>query len=132
MRYLLDTCVISDFVKGIGKTAERLRSEPPHAIAVSAITAMELQYGLLLKPAKVKKIAPLIQDMVEAVHVLPYAKHIVKETAAIRAKLKRQGTPIGAYDLLIGATAKVHNLVLVTSNTSEFERIEGLTSEDWR
>jgi tRNA(fMet)-specific endonuclease VapC len=50
----------------------------------------------------------------------------------VRAKLKVQGQPIGAYDILIAGCALVRGLVLVTSNTGEFARVAGLVIEDWR
>lgn len=50
----------------------------------------------------------------------------------MRAALAKRGTPIGPYDVMIGGTALRHGLVLVTSNTDEFERINGLIVEDWR
>ena len=42
------------------------------------------------------------------------------------------GTPIGSYDLQIAAIALANNLILVTHNTREFERVEGLQLEDWQ
>jgi tRNA(fMet)-specific endonuclease VapC len=50
MRYLLDTCVVSDFVKGEANTSQKLKSVSPEDIAVSAITSMELKYGLANNP----------------------------------------------------------------------------------
>ncbi len=47
MRYLLDTCVVSDFVKGEPNTLKRLKAIAPSQIAISSITAMELRYGLV-------------------------------------------------------------------------------------
>ena len=41
------------------------------------------------------------------------------------------GTSIGAYDLQIAAIALVNNLTLITHNTREFERVDGLQIEDW-
>ena len=49
----------------------------------------------------------------------------------IRAKLASVGTPIGSYDLQIAAIALANNLILVTHNTREFERVDGLQIEDW-
>ena len=49
----------------------------------------------------------------------------------IRADLNRKGTPIGPYDLQIAAMALVNDCVLVTHNTAEFLRVEGLRLEDW-
>jgi tRNA(fMet)-specific endonuclease VapC len=51
--------------------------------------------------------------------------------AAIRVQLKMRGTPVGPFDLLIAATALEHNLILVTHNLSEFEKIKGLVCESW-
>jgi tRNA(fMet)-specific endonuclease VapC len=48
------------------------------------------------------------------------------------AELRRKGRPIGAYDLLIGATALRRGLVLVTSNTDQFAHGDSLILEDWR
>ena len=49
----------------------------------------------------------------------------------IRAYLEKAGTPIGPYDMQIAAVAVVHNLVVVTHNTSEFGRMPWLTVADW-
>lgn len=49
----------------------------------------------------------------------------------IRADLERKGTPIGPMDMLIAARAKAEDLILVTNNTREFERVEELEVEDW-
>jgi tRNA(fMet)-specific endonuclease VapC len=55
MRYLLDTCVISDFIKGEPGTQTRIRQTPPTDIAVSIVTVMELRYGLLLNAQRAQK-----------------------------------------------------------------------------
>ena len=49
----------------------------------------------------------------------------------IRATLERQGTPIGAMDLLIAAHARSLGVTLVTNNPREFGRVEGLQIETW-
>jgi tRNA(fMet)-specific endonuclease VapC len=49
----------------------------------------------------------------------------------IRARLKRAGTPIGPYDLLIAGQALARDLTLVTANTREFTRVDGLRIENW-
>lgn len=50
----------------------------------------------------------------------------------IRAQIQRLGTPIGSYDLQIAAIALANDLILVTHNTREFERVEGLKLDDWQ
>jgi tRNA(fMet)-specific endonuclease VapC len=58
MRYLLDPCVISDFIKGEAGTLARFKQTPPVDVAISAITVMELRYGLALNPQRAQKIEP--------------------------------------------------------------------------
>jgi tRNA(fMet)-specific endonuclease VapC len=55
-----------------------------------------------------------------------------EQAAQIRVALKSQGQPIGAYDVLIAATALQHSLIMVTANQREFERVPGLQTENWR
>ena len=132
MRYLLDTCVTSDFVKGDANVQARLKAERPSDIAISSITLMEIHYGLSLNAARAKKITPIIQSILQMISVLPYEDNEALATARIRASLKQQGTPIGPYDVMIAGTAQANGLIMVTSNVGEFQRVQGLTIEDWK
>lgn len=132
MQYLLDTCAISDFVKGETGTQNKLKETSPADIAVSAITVMELRYGLALNPQWGQKIEPVITSFLESVTILSFSTAEAEQAAQIRVILKSQGQPIGAYDVLIAATALQHNLVMVTANQREFERVPGLQTENWR
>ncbi|MEM6432715.1 MAG: type II toxin-antitoxin system VapC family toxin [Cyanobacteria bacterium P01_D01_bin.115] len=132
MRYLLDTCVISDFIKGEPGTIARLKQTSPVDIAISAVTVMELQYGLVLNPQRAQKVEPAISSILAAVTMLPFSNGEAKQAAQIRAMLKSQGQPIGAYDVLIAATALQHDLIMVTANQREFERVTSLQLENWR
>ena len=132
MRYLLDTCVISDFIKGEPGTQARLKQTPPTDIAVSVITVMELRYGLLINPQRAQKVEPTISSFLSSVTILPFSTVEADQAAHIRAVLKSQGQPIGAYDVLIAATALQHNLLMITANQREFDRVPGLQTENWR
>lgn len=132
MRYLLDTCVISDFIKGEAGTTARLKQTPPADTAISTITVMELRYGLALNPQRAQKVEPAITSILSSVTILSFGTAEAEQAAQIRATLKSQGQPIGAYDVLIAATALQHNLIMVTANQREFERISGLQTENWR
>ncbi len=132
MRYLLDTCVISDFIKGESNTLARIRQTPPSEIAVSSITVMELRYGLQLNPQRAQKVEPVISNFLTSVVLLPFDEVDAEQAGQIRSSLKTQGQPIGAYDVLIAATALRHQLVMVTANQREFERIPRLQLENWR
>ena len=67
-----------------------------------------------------------------SVHVLSYGEDDARATASVRAALKVRGQPSGAYGTLITGSVPARRLVLITSNTDEFARVEGLTLEDWR
>ncbi|MBO1070919.1 MAG: type II toxin-antitoxin system VapC family toxin [Dolichospermum sp. DEX189] len=132
MQYLLDTCVVIDFVKGDPNTLQRLKLISPDDISISAVTSMELKYGLAINPQRAIKIQPLIISFLNSVTILPFAEAEAEQTAQIRSFLKQAGTPIGAYDVLIAATAITHKLIIVTANVREFERIPNLQIENWR
>jgi tRNA(fMet)-specific endonuclease VapC len=132
MKYLLDTCVVSDFVRGVGPVQARLRSTAPPLVAISVVTVLEVRFGLLLRPAVARRLSKVVDGLFGAATVLPFETEDAERAASLRADLRRKGLPIGAYDLLIGATALRRDLVLVTSNTAEFEHCEGLVLEDWR
>lgn len=132
MRYLLDTCVLSDFIKGEPGTQTRLKQTPPTDIAVSSITVMELCYGLQLNPQRAAKIEPILTSLLASVALLPFGNAEAEQAAQIRSLLKTTGQPIGAYDVLIAATALQHNLIMVTANVREFDRVPGLPVENWR
>lgn len=132
MRFLLDTCVLSDFAQGRPDVLARVKATPPAEIAVSTITEMEIAYGLLLNARLARLLRPVVDAFLSAVHVLPYDAAAALETASLRAALRRRGRQIGAYDALIAGSALAQGLTLVTSNIREFERVERLTVEDWR
>lgn len=132
MKYLLDTCVISDFVKGDKNTVSTLKNTQPNEIAVSSITVMEIRYGLALNPKRAEKIKSMILDLLASITVLDFNQNDALESAKIRALLKQRGQPIGCYDILLAGTAINNKLIFVSSNVSEFSRINGLILENWR
>jgi tRNA(fMet)-specific endonuclease VapC len=132
MKYLLDTCTVSDFVKGQPNVLARVKATLPNLIAVSAFTRMEVDYGLALNAERAKKLAPILDAFFSTIATLPFDEADAQAAGAIRAALKTQGQPIGAYDLLIAGTGMARGLVVVTSNVGEFKRVSGLHVEDWR
>lgn len=132
MRYLLDTCTISDFVKGEINTLKRFKEVSTEALAISSITLMEINYGLLINPQKAKKIQPIIEEILIKVTILDFTSKDAEIASFIRSELKSKGKPIGFYDVLIAATAVNYQLILVTSNVREFNRIPNLRIENWR
>ena len=132
MKYLLDTCTVSDFVKGHPQILARIKATAPELICVSAVTRMEIEYGLALNAGRRISLGPVMQALFSAIATLPFDVADALAAAGVRAALKVKGRPIGAYDVLIAGTALARGLAVVTSNAREFERIGGLSVEDWR
>ena len=132
MKYLLDTCTVSDFVKGTPQVLERIRDAEPTSLAISVVTRMEIDYGLALNAGRARKYLPLLNDFFSVVPTLNIELADAAASASLRASLRLKGRPIGAYDVLIAGTALARGLTVVTSNIGEFGRITGLSVENWR
>jgi tRNA(fMet)-specific endonuclease VapC len=131
MIYLLDTCILSLFARGSQPVLTHVKRTPPEAIGLSAVTIMEVAYGLALNPARAVRLRPVLDAFIGAVKVIDYDSDAAHETASLRAALRAKGKPIGPFDTMIAGTALARGLVMVTANTGEFRRMDGLTLEDW-
>ena len=131
MRYLLDTNVCAVFLNGRSSSVrDRLLSNPAGEIAVCSVVKAELFYGAF-RSNNPKRTLERQQAFLSRFVSLPFQDEAALVAGEIRAKLASIGTPIGSYDLQIAAIAVVNNLTLVTHNTREFERVDGLQFEDW-
>jgi tRNA(fMet)-specific endonuclease VapC len=101
-------------------------------IGLSTVVYHELMYGAAAsarRRANEEKIALFIAS--GRIVLIDFNEADAGEAADIRAYLKRLGTPIGAYDVLIAAQARRAGTTLVTANTDEFARVPGLQVLDW-
>ena len=129
--YMLDTNIVAYAKNNRPEVVyERMSRFDPEDLCVSVITLAELEYGVFnsSNPERNQLALTLFLANIE---VVPFNDDAAVEYGRIRAELKRKGTPIGANDLMIAAHAKSLGVTLVTSNTREFERVEGLMLEDW-
>ncbi|HNC86925.1 MAG TPA: type II toxin-antitoxin system VapC family toxin [Agitococcus sp.] len=130
MIYLLDTniCIYIINNKPL-HVFQRFQKYQLNEIAISSISAAELAFGveksgsLRNRQALEKFLAPL--------DILPFNEECIWQYAQLRTQLQQQGKPIGSLDMLIAAHALSINATLVTNNTQEFERIQGLSLENW-
>lgn len=132
MKYLLDTCTVSDYFRRRGGVVSTAHAHPPHELAVSAITAHEIHFGVLRQPRAASSLAGRVRTFLTVVATVPFEPIDALASADIRARLERSGRNIGALDVLIAGVALARGLTLVTSNTREFSRVRGLSLEDWR
>jgi tRNA(fMet)-specific endonuclease VapC len=127
---MLDTNALSELIRNPhGSLAEKLNALDPDAVCTSIVAACELRFG-----ARRKGSAPLtkrVEQLLEAVTVLPLDTPADEHYSDIRAALERSGTPIGSHDLFIAAHARSRGMTLLTRNLREFTRVPGLRVEDW-
>jgi len=131
MDFLLDSnaCIraLNDLNSSV---AHQIAKRPPKHINLCTVVQMELYYGAY-KSARIEENLAILERFFDLFNVLPFDSQAAQKMAKIRARLAKKGTPIGPYDLQIAAIAIVNNLILVTHNTREFQRIEELQIEDW-
>ena len=120
--YLADTNVVSDARRGSEPVASWLRSVPPASVYLSVITLGEIMRGIQLKaksdPRSAAHLTEWLSELREryAANVLPITDRIAIEWGRICAI-----RPRGDADGLIAATALIHDLIVVTRNTADFD-----------
>jgi predicted nucleic acid-binding protein len=131
--YLLDTNIISEVLRRRPdpKVVARLREVEPEEIHASVITLFELRFGSMLRDDATNFWQKIEADILPLVRWLDVDRSVASKAGDIAAKLQRLGTPIGVNDCIIGGTALVHNLVLVSRNVRHFEKITNLLREVW-
>lgn len=128
--YVLDTNTLIYFFKGMGRVSERMLSVPPDEIGIPAIVLYELRMGIAKSSSPEKRVGQLAV-LAKTVSILPFGEAEAGKAAQIGVLLEKAGAPMGAYDILIAATALAKRAVLVTHNVNEFGRIPDLVVEDW-
>ena len=101
----------------------------PDNCFISEITLAELKFGVANSEHKEKN-QKALDDFLTGVKIIPIF-HSLDLYAIEKARLRKEGSPIDDFDILIGATAVTHNLTMVTNNTDHFKRIAGIVLEDW-
>lgn len=131
MTYMLDTNICIYAMKNKPEhVLQRLKSEMNSGICISSITLAELEYGMKHSSNPAKNEQALLRFLIPLT-VLPFGAPAASEYGAIRTHLQNQGTPIGPLDMLIAAHARSENMILVTNNVREFERVPRLEIENW-
>ncbi len=129
--YMLDTNICIYAIKNKpAAVLGRLKREMERGLCISSITLAELEYGVRHSAHVAQNEQALLRFFV-ILSVLPFSAAAASEYGEIRDDLARQGTPIGPMDMLIAAHARAENLVLVTNNIREFERVPNLKLENW-
>lgn len=127
MRYMLDTCVLSELVKSQPeiRLVQWMQARKPHELCISAMTLAEMLRGVARLPPS-KRRTELMQwlQQLEAGfedRVLSFDREAAKAWAEMTAMAAARGRPLPAMDSIIAATAHVHGCKLVTRNIRDFE-----------
>ena len=112
---VLDSNIISYYLRGDPLVVSRLQALSPHDIGVPAIVEYELRYGLLRLPpeAATPRLAALAA-VLRPMQLLPFDSACAAQAARLRVDLEAAGTPIGPHDTLIAAMALRHQATLIT------------------
>ena len=109
---------------------QRFRDTDVGQIGISTITVSELNYGVAKSQLR-KQNTKRLEEFLIPFEILPYDENASKHYGVLRSQLESHGKVIGPLDMLIAAHALSKNLVLVTNNEKEFQRIQSLKVENW-
>ena len=129
--YLLDTNICIYIIKKKpADVLKTLKTKSKKDIYISSITIAELEYGIAKSQFPENNKIALI-EFLSIFNILPFDDNDAVDFGEIKKELEKKGKIIGPMDLLLAAQAKSKKLILVTNNTKEFERVEGLKIENW-
>jgi tRNA(fMet)-specific endonuclease VapC len=131
VKYLLDTNIVSYWMRGDAHVLEKLVIISPGDLAISTITLAEINYGIEKSPHRKAERRNKIQSIVAQIEVIPFDADAAPHYSNIRVNLEKMGIPISERDLQIASIARSRKLCLVTHNVKEFSRIPELRFEDW-
>lgn len=130
LRYMLDTdtCiyVMKRLPPGLSERFNTLAGE----LCMSCMTLAELHFGAEKSARRVDNLREL-ENFAARMEVLPFTTAAAAHYGQLRAHVERAGTPVGSFDLLIGAHARAEGLIVVTNNVREFARLPGIQVETW-
>jgi len=128
---LLDTNILSYFLRGNAKVAKRLKqySEYHNTLTFSLLTYYEIKSGLLYRDAR--KLMVQFEELAAESEILPLGIQTMNIASEIYRDLRIRGLLIAPMDLLIAASAIEYYCVMVTANIRHFKNIPNLLCENW-
>jgi tRNA(fMet)-specific endonuclease VapC len=129
--YFLDTNICIYYLRGLYKSIEdQFKLIPNYEIKIPIIVKAELLYGIEKSKLRERNKA-VYKKFIDAFEVINLDDETLDQYAKIRSNLEKDGIIIGSNDFFIASIVLAHDGILVTHNTKEFERIDGLHIEDW-
>lgn len=117
---LVDTNLVSELVRPYPNAGVQRWASSLWAVAVSVVTVEEILFGLSWRPNA--RMSQWLQDFIDMrADLLPVTDDIARVSGQLRGRLMSRGMVRSPADMLIAATAQVHQLALVTRNVRDFE-----------
>ncbi|WP_010535270.1 type II toxin-antitoxin system VapC family toxin [Brachybacterium squillarum] len=137
MSHLLDTNVISELRKPAGRASDQVRDwvrgQLASTLFLSAIMILEIDLGIRRRRRRDPEQADLLQRWLEGGVLATFDGRILRVDVAVtrRAAALHVPDPRPERDALIGATALVPDLTVVTRNVSDFCTIGVEIRDPW-
>jgi tRNA(fMet)-specific endonuclease VapC len=129
MRFLLDTNICIYYMKGLFELDLKIEEVGNENCFISEITLAELKFGVANSINK-KKNGNALSDFLEGVNIVPIYSAL-DLYASEKARLRIEGNIVDDFDILIGTTAIISNMILVTNNVKHFKRLKNIRIQDW-
>lgn len=128
-RYLLDTNIVSYFLRRQSAVVRKIVARPLSDLCVSSITAGEIHFGVVRRPAGSHRARAALGFLAE-VEILPWDDRVAATYGQLRASLQASGISLATMDLLIAAHALSEGAVLVSGDRA-MQQLTMLQVEDW-
>ena len=129
MKFLLDTCAVSDYLRGVDSVVQRIQKVRPSDVAISAVTVMELRYGATRRQSP--KLTASVDAFLSGISILTFDAEAAERAGVVRAKMETKDLSIALADCQIAGTALAYDLTLVTHD-KDLMRVPDLKVVDWR
>ncbi len=129
MKFLLDTCAVSDYLRGVDSVVQRIQKVRPSDVAISSVTVMELRYGATRRQSP--KLTASVEAFLSGISILTFDAEAAERAGVLRAKMEAKGLSIALADCQIAGTALAYELTLVTHD-KDLMRVPDLKVVDWR
>jgi len=128
-KYIIDTNTCIEYFKHRYGVSEHMATISRDDLCISEVTIAELLYGAV-HSRSVERHLREVRELQRDIAVLPISE-VLDDYADIRHALTSRGITVEDFDILIGATARHFNIIVVTDNLKHFELMPGVRTENW-
>lgn len=131
---ILDTSAVSAVMHRVPTAIHRIQTIEPWSIILCSPVAAEIHYGLANLVASSRRRVLLEQEyrlIRDVVQWVDWSEEAAVVFGEIKAKLRKAGAPIDDFDIAISSIALILGAKVATHNIRHFEKVQGLSLEDW-